>query len=216
MPRGMRVLGHGLYGIADADACRAAGREVVAVARALARGGAVAVQLRMKGAGAGELLEAAREVGAACRAAGCLFVVNDRPDVARLAGADGVHLGQEDVPVAAARAAMGEGWVGVSTHDDAELAQALEDGADYVGWGPVFATASKAGALPARGLELLRAAVARVGGRVPVVAIGGITAEKAPAVAAAGARAWAVIGDVAGAADLEERIRALARAGEAR
>jgi thiamine-phosphate pyrophosphorylase len=202
-----------LYGIADDDAARARGRTAVEVGRALARGGAAAVQLRMKGAGAGAMLAAARELASACRAAGCAFIVNDRPDVARLVEADGVHLGQEDVPVAAARAVLPAGaWVGVSTHDDAELDRALAEGADYVGWGPVFETASKSGAPAARGVAALRAAVARVAGRVPVVAIGGITAENAGEVAAAGALAWAVIGDVAGAEDMKERIRRLVEA----
>jgi thiamine-phosphate pyrophosphorylase len=133
--------------------------------------------------------------------------VNDRPDVARAVGADGVHLGQDDVPVAAARRVLGPGkLVGVSTHDLDELAGAEASGADYAGVGPVYATSSKAGALAPRGLDLVRAA--RAATALPLVAIGGITPETAPAVLAAGADAVAMIGALVRAADPAATVRA--------
>lgn len=144
------------------------------------------------------------------RAAGALFFVNDRPDVARAVGADGVHLGQDDLPVAAARRILGPGTlVGVSTHDLDELRAALAAGADYVGVGPVYATGSKRGALPARGVDLLRAA--RRLTRVPLVGIGGITPETAPDVLAAGADAVAMIGALVRADDPSAAVAATVR-----
>ena len=159
-------------------------------------GGAAVVQLRMKRAGAGEILNTARAVRALCKGRAA-FIMNDRPDIARLSDADGVHLGQDDLPVLAARAVLGPGkLVGVSTHSDAELDRALAAGADYLGFGPVFATASKETALPPpHGLPLLARAVQRAGG-VPVVAIGGITSETVSAVAATGARCAAAIAEL--------------------
>lgn len=200
----------GLYAIADGSSPH----PPLTLVAAFVRAGAAAVQLRWKGAPAGELVTVARQAAAICAAAGVLFLVNDRPDVAALAGADGVHLGQDDVPPAAARAVLGEdALVGVSTHDDAEIAAALEAGADYLGFGPIFATASKPGApLPApHGPEGLAAAV-RKAGRVPVVAIGGITAGRAPDVAAAGAACAAAIAELCSGGDPEGRARALAAA----
>jgi len=137
--------------------------------------------------------------------------VNDRPDVARAVDADGVHLGQDDLPVAAARRVLGPGkLVGVSTHDPAELAGALAAGADDVGVGPVWATASKVGALAPRGLGLVRAA--RRAAAVPLVAIGGIGPDTAPDALAAGADAVAMIAALVRAPDPAAAVRtALAR-----
>jgi thiamine-phosphate pyrophosphorylase len=127
-----------------------------------------------------------------------LLVINDRPDVARLAEADGVHLGQEDLPWQAARAVVGpQVLIGVSTHSDAEIDAA--QGADYIGFGPVFATASKPGSPlpPPHGIEGLRRAVQR--SKAPVVAIGGIGAGQARDVALAGARCAAAIAQLCNA-----------------
>jgi len=193
----------GLYAIADRPE----------LAAAFARGGASVVQLRVKRAGAGEMLRAARAAAGECRARGVLFIVDDRTDVARLAGADGVHLGQDDLDVSAARAVLGPGAiVGVSTHSDAEIDAALAAGADYLGFGPVFATATKEAALPPpHGIEGLARAVRRAG-RTPVVAIGGITVASAAAVAAAGAACAAAISELCDASDPEGRARAFAAA----
>lgn len=200
------MLARGIYAIVDGSADRPP-LELVA---AFVRGGAAVVQLRLKEIGAGELLRLARESRKLC-AGKALLIINDRPDVARLAEADGVHLGQDDLPVAAARAILGpQAIIGVSTHSDQEIDAAA--GADYIGFGPIFATQSKAGAPlpPPHGIEGLRRAVRR--SKVPVVAIGGITAANAPDVARAGARCGAAIASLCGAADPEAAVRALAEA----
>ncbi len=150
-----------MYAIVDGSASR----PPLDLVGAFVRGGAAVVQLRLKQAGAGELLRVAREARKLC-AGRALLLVNDRPDVARLAEADGVHLGQEDLPWPAARAILGPGaLIGVSTHSDAEIDAA--QGADYIGFGPIFATGSKPGRpLPSpHGIGGLRRAVRRSRGR---------------------------------------------------
>ena len=182
------------------------GRDPAALAAALLRGGARILQLRWPGASARELLAAARAIRPLARAAGALFLVNDRPDVARAAEADGVHLGQDDLPVAAARRVLGAGrLIGVSTHDPGQARAAEAAGADYLGVGPVYATATKPDALAPRGLALVSAVRAAV--RCPLVAIGGITPETAAAVRAAGADAVAMIGALVRAPDPEAAVR---------
>ena len=139
--------------------------------------------------------------------------MNDRADIARAVNAEGVHLGQEDLPVAAARRVLGSGRiVGVSTHDVDEARAAEAAGADYVGVGPVYATTSKAAALAPRGLELVRTVRAAV--RCPIVAIGGITSDTAMGVRAAGADAVAMIGALVRSRDPTQVVRGvLARIG---
>ncbi len=182
------------------------GRDPAALAAALLRGGARLVQLRWPGASARELLAAALAIRPLARAAGALFLVNDRPDVARAAEAEGVHLGQDDLPVAAARRVLGAGrLIGVSTHDPGQARAAEAAGADYLGVGPVYATATKPDALAPRGLALVSAVRAAV--RCPLVAIGGITPETAAAVRAAGADAVAMIGALVRAPDPEAAVR---------
>lgn len=184
------------------------GRSPVALATAYLAGGARLLQLRLKDASARDLLAAALAIRPLARAAGALFLVNDRPDVARAAGADGVHLGQEDLPVSAARRVLPAGClVGVSTHDLDEARAAMAAGADYIGVGPVFETRSKAHPLAARGLDLVRTVRAAV--ECPCVAIGGITADTAAAVRAAGADAVAMIAALARAPDPAEAVRAV-------
>jgi len=182
------------------------GRAPEDLAAALLAGGARLLQLRLKTAGSGELLAAARALRALTARAGALLLINDRPDVARAAGADGVHLGQDDLPVAAARAVLGPGAVvGVSTHDVEQARVAAGAGADYLGVGPVFTTTTKAGALPGRGLDLVRAVRAAVA--LPLVGIGGITPDTAPAVRAAGADAVAMIAGLVRAPDVTAAVR---------
>ena len=193
-----------LYPIADADSCA----DVVALAEAVLAGGARLIQLRAKRAATRELIDLGRAVRARAERAGARLVLNDRADVARLIGC-GVHLGQDDLPPAAARAILGpDAVIGVSTHDLTQLDAAVRDGiADYLAYGPIFPTRSKANPDPVQGLDALRAARARC--PLPLVAIGGITAETIPAVRAAGADAVAVIGAIAGAADPTGATRAL-------
>jgi thiamine-phosphate pyrophosphorylase len=183
---------------------------VGALVAALAGAGARIVQLRAKSLADGVFERAAREAVAAAHAAGALLVVNDRPDVARLAGADGVHVGQDDLAPADVRAILPAGIVGLSTHDHAQLAAAAASGADYVAVGPVFATTSKERPDPVVGLELVRAARAMT--RAPLVAIGGITAANAADVIAAGADGVAVISALLRAADPGEAFRRLSAA----
>jgi len=170
-----------------------------------------ALQLRLKRASTAELLATARAVGEVTRVAGALFIVNDRLDVALAAGAGGVHLGQDDLSVADARritAAVPGFVLGVSTHDLEQVANAIAGGADYVGYGPVFPTTTKVNRDPVQGLAALAAAVQRAG-PVPVVAIGGITLDRAAAVAATGAAAACAISAVNGAPNPAAAARAL-------
>ncbi|HSO97671.1 MAG TPA: thiamine phosphate synthase [Solirubrobacteraceae bacterium] len=160
-------------------------------------GGVQIVQLRCKHASEEQILAAAARVRAACRRHGALAILNDRPDLARRAGLDGVHVGQDDLPVAQARAIVGrEAIVGLSTHSPAQIEAA--EGIDYIGVGPVHATPTKPGR-PAVGLELVRYAAAHA--RVPFFAIGGINPENAGAVVTAGAERLAVVRAITGAAD---------------
>jgi len=182
------------------------GQHPVALAEALLAGGARCLQLRWKPAPPRDVLEAARAIRLLAHAAGALFLVNDRPDLAILAAADGVHLGQDDLPLAAARRVLGPGRVvGLSTHDPDQARRAADAGVDYVAVGPVYATTSKANALAPRGLDLVRAARAVV--PCPLVAIGGIDATSAPDVIAAGADAVAMIGALVRAADPAAAVR---------
>jgi thiamine-phosphate pyrophosphorylase len=186
------------------------GRGVVDVVRAALRGGAPAIQLRMKDAPAREMADAARALLAETRAAGALLFINDRVDVALAVGADGAHVGQDDLPVEPARALAPPGFLlGVSA-ETAELArQAQADGADYVGVGPVYATGSKADAGDAVGAARIAEVASAV--RIPVVGIGGITVANAPPVIQAGATGIAVISAVMRADDPEAAVRTLLR-----
>ncbi len=199
-----------LYAILDADATSAAGWTVPALARAVLDGGARLLQVRAKTAGSAALLELCRTVVTLARPLGAQVIVNDRPDVAALAGADGVHVGQEDLPVPAIRAAFPRlAIVGLSTHTSAQIRAAEAAEPDYVAVGPVFGTTTKATGYDAVGLDLVREAVrVHSGGPArPVVAIGGITLERAPEVIAAGAAAVAVISDLLEGGDPADRVR---------
>lgn len=163
-------------------------------------GGAGMVQLRRKNASGRELYEWAIRIQALCRSRDALFIVNDRVDIALAMQADGVHLGQQDLPAAAARRLLGpDAIIGVSVSGIREAVQAREDGASYVGLGHIFQTISKEKALPPIGLAAI-GDVAKSAG-LPVVAIGGIGPEQAPKVMAAGASAVAVISAVTAADD---------------
>ncbi len=187
------------------------GRDLVETVRAALRGGAGSIQLRAKTAGAREQVEIARALLAETRAAGALLFVNDRVDVALAAGADGAHVGDDDLPLAPARAISPPGFLLGRSAETAEIAaEAEREGADYVGVGPVYATASKADAGSPVGIERIRAVVSAVG--IPVVGIGGIDAANAGAVARAGAAGVAVIRAVMHADDVEAAAREIVRA----
>lgn len=187
--------------------------------RAALAGGATAIQLRAKKDEPGRLqVELARELAALCREHGALFIVNDRLDVALAVGADGVHLGQDDLPVAEARRLAGPGFIIGCSVENVEQAQAAATaGADYLGVGPVYPTATKADAGPATGLYHLGTVKAAT--HLPVVGIGGINQENAADVMAAGADGVAVISAVSLAQDVEgaaARLAAAVREGLAR
>jgi thiamine-phosphate diphosphorylase len=199
----------GLHVLADDDPRW--GRDPVELARAACAAGAAVVQLRAKRAIDRVALAWAAEIRALTRASGLLFVVNDRFDLALAAGADGVHLGQEDLPPGRIpEAARRRLLVGRSTHTPEQIAASAAEPVDYVAFGPVFGTRSKRSVYDARGSEALARAVALAAPR-PLVAIGGIDADNAARVAAAGAAGAAVIGAVAGAGDPAAAARRLAR-----
>src|SRR5262249_7845950 len=204
-----------LYPLVDVDLCRARRLEPLAVVAAVLEGGATFIQLRDKQPSSGARLALADAPGAPARRAGARLIVNDRADLARLAGADGVHVGQDDLPVEEARRIVGrDAIVGVSTHDEAQVAAAVATSADYLAVGPIYGTATKGTGYSARGLDLLRRALRLSSGQaagasaVPVVAIGGITLERAPEVIAAGAASVAVISDLLTGGDTAARTRA--------
>lgn len=190
------LAARGLYALVDTDALAARGIDPTAFAAAVLQARPAALQLRAKGLGARDALALLRSIAPLARSAGVPFFANDRPDLALLAGCDGVHVGQDDVPLGDVRAFAPSLRVGVSTHDLAQLARALDDAPDYVAFGPVFATSSKARPDPVVGLDGLAAARALVAARAPLtplVAIGGIDLDRAPSVRDRGA-IGAVIG----------------------
>jgi thiamine-phosphate pyrophosphorylase len=201
----MRGAMRGYYAILDATPELCADDDALeAHARKLLAAGPCCLQLRAKASTARLLDAAGRRLLALCRAAGVPFCVNDRLDVALAIGADVVHLGQDDLPLADAqrvRAAAGrpELAIGFSTHNAPQASAAAAAGADYIGFGPVFGTRSKANPDPTVGLEALAAVCRAV--EVPVVAIGGITLDAVPAVARAGAAAAAIIAAIDAAPD---------------
>jgi thiamine-phosphate pyrophosphorylase len=202
-----RLAGAHLCVLLSAAGCTAALDWTIAEAAA---GGADVVQLREKGLPDRKLLERARQVRQWTRRAGVLFVVNDRPDVARLAGADGVHLGQDDLPVREARRILGpDALVGVSTHTVEQVRRAVLDGASYLGVGPTFPSATKEFTELA-GLPFVRAALAET--TLPAFVIGGVNAQTVEAAVAAGARRVAVGEAVARADDPRAAAAALAAA----
>ncbi|HEY8765029.1 MAG TPA: thiamine phosphate synthase [Solirubrobacteraceae bacterium] len=168
------------------------------------------VQLRMKAAADEQILGAARRVARACARHGALFILNDRPDLVALVGADGVHVGQDDMPVAQARSLVGErAIVGLSTHSPAQVDAAGELDVDYIGVGPVHETPTKPGR-PAVGLDLVRYASEHA--RMPFFAIGGISPANVADVRAAGARRVAVLRALTQARDAAAVTRQLRRA----
>jgi thiamine-phosphate pyrophosphorylase len=196
-----------LYPILDVDAAVARGWRPLDLARAWLDGGARLVQLRAKRLGSGAFLELAEQLVALTGPYGGRLIVNDRADVARMTGAAGVHVGQEDVPAAAARAIVGaDALVGLSTHTVAQIDAALHQPISYLAVGPVFGSSTKETGYAPVGLDLIRYAVAQ-GGTIPVVGIGGIDRQRAPEVLAAGAAAVAVISDLI-TGDPAARVRA--------
>lgn len=168
------------------------------------------IQFRDKQASSGELFEHSRQIAESVRRWGGVFIVNDRADVARAVDANGVHVGQEDLPVELARRVLGPGkWVGYSTHVLEQVVEADRSSADYIAFGPIFPTQSKERPDPIVGLEGLREA--RKATRKPLVAIGGITVQNARHVIEAGADSVAVIRDLLSSPDIGERAKEFLR-----
>lgn len=198
-----------LNAIVDVEAAERAGWTPIALARAFLDGGARFLQLRAKRLAGADFLDTAKAIVALARRVDAMVIVNDRADIARLSGAHGVHVGQEDLPPRAVRTVIGaDAVVGMSTHTVEQLERALDEPVSYVAIGPVFGTMTKNTGYEALGLERVADAARRASGRtLPLVAIGGITLERAASVIAAGAASVAVIGDLLSTADPEGRTR---------
>jgi thiamine-phosphate pyrophosphorylase len=206
-----------LYVICDADVCERAGWSVTDYAAACLDGGATLLQLRAKRAASGWLLRQARAIVRRAESCQATVIVNDRADVARLAGAAGVHVGQDDLSPAAARTVVGAAAVvGLSTHTPAQIERALAEPISYLAIGPAFGTATKNTGYDAVGLAAIAHAARRAATRqLPLVAIGGITLERAAAVIEAGADSLAIITDLLATGDPRARaaefVRVLSR-----
>jgi len=197
--RRKRLLAARLYLVCDS--------QPDAFLEAALRGGVDIVQLRMKDCTDARILSTAARFAAACSKRNALFILNDRPDLVAHAGADGVHVGQDDMPVEQARALVGsDRLVGLSTHSPAQVEKAAAQDVDYIGVGPVHATPTKPGRPPV-GLELVRYAAERA--RMPFFAIGGIEPANVASVIDAGARRIAVVRALTQADDPERVAREL-------
>jgi thiamine-phosphate pyrophosphorylase len=185
--------------------CRLSHLELAELAIA---GGADTIQFRQKAGPTREMIRAAEQMQALCKRAGVTFVVNDRVDVASASHADGVHLGQDDFPIPLARKLLGAGAIiGGSAGSLDEARKCLLEGADYVGFGPVYVTTSKEDAGPASGLGLLKQIVEAI--PLPIIAIGGITRDNLPLVMRAGVHGIAVISAVCCQEDPKEAAKCL-------
>jgi thiamine-phosphate pyrophosphorylase len=192
------------YAITDQASAR--GRSDLEVAQGLIAAGATCLQYRAKKVPARDQWEMAFELCQLCRGAGRTFIVNDRVDLALDCGADGVHLGQDDTPLEAARRLGGKKMlIGRSTHSLAQALEAQAQGADYIGYGPLYPTATKENNVPPLGPATLKAVLGALS--IPVVAIGGITLQRLDEVAAQGAQHVAVVTALTGAEDVEATAR---------
>ena len=200
-----------LHAIVDVETAERAGWTPLDLARAFLDGGATFLQLRAKTLASGPLLDLGDALVRTASGYQATVIVNDRVDVARLCGAAGVHVGQDDLPPAATRTLLGtDAIVGYSTHSVAQAAEAARQPVSYIAVGPVFGTRTKDTGYAAVGLELVTAAWRLANGR-PIVAIGGITLDTAPTVVGAGASQVAVIGDLL-VGDPSARVAAYLRA----
>jgi len=201
LPKIYPITDVGLSGISHAEQVRR-----------LVRGGARLIQLREKDRGTARWIDDARDALAAARDGGAKLIINDRVDVAMVLGADGVHLGQDDLPPAEARKLLGpDKIIGFSTHSLEQALAAIEMPVDYIGVGPIFSTTTKAAPDPVVGTELL-SAIRNAAAGVKIVAIGGIRADSLLSVLNAGADSAAMVGAIIGeTALIEERMDAMIR-----
>lgn len=198
---------YSIYLVTD-DGCLQ-GRALLDCVREALEGGVTLVQYRAKTASSAEMYAEALQLKALCDSFNVPLIINDRLDIAMAVGAAGVHLGQDDLPCAAARRILGEDYlIGVSAHNPAEAKTALQSGADYLGCGAVFGTATKADVkkLGTEGLE----AICKAKG-LPVVGIGGVTADNYREVRAAGADGAAIVSGILAQPDIRATVRAIAR-----
>ena len=198
-----------LYVILDAEVADRAGWSLADLASACLSGGARLFQIRIKRRSSARFLETARSICELAHRDHAIVIVNDRADVARMSGADGVHVGQDDLPVTAARILVGDtAVVGLSTHTREQLAAAVLQPVTYVACGPVFETRTKATGYERVGLEMVRQTAAISNARaLPLVGIGGITLDTAADVMAAGAASVAVLSDLLSKGGPEARVR---------
>jgi thiamine-phosphate pyrophosphorylase len=200
-----------LHAIVDVDLASRAGWTPIDLARALLDGGATVLQVRAKQLSSSAFLDLADAVVRIADSHHGTVVINDRVDIARMSGAAGVHVGQDDLPPAAARRLLGNGAIiGFSTHTVEQIEAAVGESISYLAVGPVFGTRTKETGYEAVGLELVRMA-ARLADALPVVGIGGITLENARSVIAAGACSVAVISDLLVGNDPQRRTEAFLR-----
>lgn len=182
----------------------------VEIARIAIKGGADVIQFRDKSMPTGEMIETAKKIKKICSKAGALFIVNDRVDVALLADADGVHLGIEDIPVKEARKLLGKNKIiGGTAHSLREANEAEKNGADYIGFGHIYHTASKIKLTPPVGIKGLKKAVKNI--NIPIFAIGGIGLTNIKEIIQTGVNGAAVIGSVAGSSNPTKTVRELKR-----
>jgi thiamine-phosphate diphosphorylase len=192
-----------LYAVLDPEQTK--GRAPETALLELLEGGTQWLQLRAKAMPPRDFLELARAARRRTHSSGCRLIVNDRVDIALGCSADGVHLGQEDLPLRAARKLMGERIIGISTHDVEQAKEAEAGGADYIGFSPMFGTTTKETGYSARGLEMLRQVREAVS--IPIVAIGGITEANVAEVWQAGVDSAAIISDLLGAENIAEKVK---------
>jgi len=192
-----------LYAILDPEQTKGCATETVL--HALLEGGIRLIQLRAKAMTPVDFLRLACTTRTLTRSYDCTLIVNDRVDIALACEADGVHLGQEDLPLHAARKLMGDRIIGISTHSTEQAKEAENSGADYIGFGPMFGTTTKATGYSARGPAMLRQVREAV--KVPIVAIGGITEGNVNEVWQAGADAAAIISDLLGADHITDKVK---------
>lgn len=198
---------YSIYLVTD-DGCLQ-GRALIDCVREALEGGVTLVQYRTKTASSAEMYAEALQMKALCDSFNVPLIINDRLDIAMAVGAAGVHLGQDDLPCAAARRILGEDYlIGVSAHNPAEAKAALQSGADYLGCGAVFGTATKAD-VKKLGTEGLTAICREKG--LPVVGIGGVTADNYREVRAAGADGAAIVSGILAQPDIRATVRAIAR-----
>ena len=191
-----------LYAILDPEQVK--GRAIEEALRELLRSGVTMLQLRVKSLAAKDFLALGQRVREATETHHCRLIVNDRVDIAMACNADGVHLGQDDLPLQAGRKLLGNKIIGISTHDLEQAQQAESGGADYIGFGPMFGTTTKDTGLTARGIAMLKQIRAAV--NVPVVAIGGVNEQNVTQVWQAGADSAAIISDILGVADIGAKV----------